>query len=363
MTRGLPELERAEIAQIVFDPADPTSRHAFAATSNGVCESPDGGDLWLPLRAGIATALAAHIDPAAPGTVAVVAGFAPGGIFRGTWDGSMWTPFTRVVSSAIPTAPLGRIAFSPRYADDDPIYALFGGIGHFEGLAVSRDGGLTWSPVDVRLDTDVVGGGSPTAGHSHSITIPAAHLRADPVARTYTTTVGSPSHDHTVSLTAAELRSVALGKTLLVPSEPDATGHTHDFYLAIVRQSMYNLAVAFDPRDEDTLYLGEVGLWQNRSGGGVFRRVNGGTGPRPDGTPTHTHVDQHAILPDPDLPGRVWIANDGGCFRSEDGGETWDHRNRGLATLQYLRVTGFPEVPARRVELPVRGPGPPDLSR
>jgi photosystem II stability/assembly factor-like uncharacterized protein len=343
-TVGAAEFERAEIAEILFDPTDPTSHRILVASTNGVYESPDGGDSWRLLRAGAATALVAYVDPATPTEMRLIAGFAPGGIYTATWNGSSWTPMTSVSSPAFPTAFSLRIAFAPRGADDDPVYALFAGIGDLIGLAVSRGGGTSWSAVDVRLDTDVSAGGSFAAGHTHTLAIPAADLRADPRARTYTTSsAGSPAHTHTVSLTAEQMRALALGKVLVPSSNPDGTGHTHSFYLAIVWQSSYNLAVAFDPADEDNLYIGEVSLWRCRTGGGVFERIHAGTGPTADGRPSGTHVDQHIILPDPTTPNRFWLANDGGIFRTDDGGTTWLHRNRGLATLQHLHASTHPQ--------------------
>ena len=46
----------------------------------------------------------------------------------------------------------------------------------------------------------------------------------------------------------------------------------------------------------------------------------------------------HVIAFDPNDPQVVWVGNDGGVFRSANGGSTWQARNNGLATLQF---TGF----------------------
>ena len=50
------------------------------------------------------------------------------------------------------------------------------------------------------------------------------------------------------------------------------------------------------------------------------------------------HEDQHAVVFDPRVPGLAWLANDGGVFRSTDGGRTWHQRNVGLVTAQFYRV-------------------------
>ncbi|MCB9147842.1 MAG: hypothetical protein H6641_03705 [Caldilineaceae bacterium] len=59
----------------------------------------------------------------------------------------------------------------------------------------------------------------------------------------------------------------------------------------------------------------------------------------PGDAPSRTlHPDMHVIAFDPQNPTTVWVGNDGGVFRSTDGGATWQDRNNGLATLQFTGI-------------------------
>jgi hypothetical protein len=54
-------------------------------------------------------------------------------------------------------------------------------------------------------------------------------------------------------------------------TDPDATGHSHDFVFgAIVRQLGHNLHISIHPTNPNIIYLGEVNLWKNTTGGGTF---------------------------------------------------------------------------------------------
>ncbi len=66
-------------------------------------------------------------------------------------------------------------------------------------------------------------------GHTHDITVRAADLAAG-ASITYTSTVGGAiPHSHTVTLTPANINDINTGKTDNVSSNPDATGHSHDW--------------------------------------------------------------------------------------------------------------------------------------
>jgi hypothetical protein len=88
-------------------------------------------------------------------------------------------------------------------------------------------------------------------------------------------------------------------------------------------------AVAVDPFDDDVILAGAQRLWRTADGGASWVEVASFYSP---------HEDQHAVVFDPRVPGLAWLANDGGVFRSTDGGRTWHQRNVGLVTAQFYRV-------------------------
>jgi hypothetical protein len=324
--------QRDEISRILFDPTDATSQRLFLSSSTGVYESTDGGVNWTQLRAGSASDLVVIVPPGSPSTVTLIAAFYGSGLWTSTRTGTTWSPWTQIASAALPGS-VGRIALGQSKNNPQTIYALFAGnSADIAGMAKTSDGGSTWTPVTVRLNTAVGSQSSVTMGHQHSVSIPAADLTAAPVAHAYTTSSsGTPAHTHTLSLTANEIQQLAAGKALMKTTDPDASGHQHSFGLSSTRQSWYNLHIAVHPTDTNTVYFGEVSIWKNTSGGGVFDRV------------TSLHPDNHAFGFDPTNPNIIWSCNDGGVYRSADGGITWSHRNRDLATLEYISVALHPQ--------------------
>ena len=101
--------------------------------------------------------------------------------------------------------------------------------------------------------------------------------------------------------------------------------------------------VSVHPTDAETVMT--VGIYAYRSENGGINlpkvtsdiQVTQGRPPVgfPDGPEDYTHVDHHAIMYHPNVPGRVILANDGGVFVSEDGGDTYESRNGGLQTTQF----------------------------
>jgi len=185
------------------------------------------------------------------------------------------------------------------------------------------------------LFTDITAQSTPATAdnHSHFVTLPNADLNA-PTARVYTTTsAGTPVHTHTITLTLAEMQTLGSGSGLVTKTtDPDATGHQHTFYLDRRRsgQTWYNFHITVHPTDPNTVFYGEVNLWKTSTGDGPWT-----------GLPI-LHTDQHGFAFDPLNANHVWMVCDGGVYDSSNAGGAWRHRNRDLATLQYISVSQHP---------------------
>jgi hypothetical protein len=116
-----------------------------------------------------------------------------------------------------------------------------------------------------------------------------------------------------------------------------------------IKQATYNLVMAVHPNQQDIVYLGEARLWRTKTGAV-------GASPNPweqCGTVTPTsqgiHWDQHALWIDGSSGSagtfdgiKMWAGNDGGVWRSVDGGSGFGARNRGLQTLQFFQLVSHP---------------------
>jgi photosystem II stability/assembly factor-like uncharacterized protein len=343
---GSATFSRAEISRIVFDPTDATGQHVYLSSSIGVYASTDGGTNWTVLRAGSASDMVLFNPPGGPqDDLRVIAAFESSGLWTalrhaGTWGA--WTQLTGPFPSSFDRISMAQQAGSPTV-----IYALFGTGWHIAGMARTLDG-TNWTKVDIRLNSNAFLGSSasPTTDHPHFVNVLAADLTATPSLHTYTTTTdGTPAHTHKIDLNAAQIATVAGGGSVTVTTKPDATGHNHTFDVLLTRQLSYNTCVGVHPTQADTVYLGEVRLWRSTTGGGQFD---------PLGNFVVPHTDQHAFafepprvvirngLPVP-VPGACWVCGDGGVFCSVDDGTTWFHRNRDLATLEYIGLAQNPQ--------------------
>ncbi len=76
-------------------------------------------------------------------------------------------------------------------------------------------------------------------------------------------------------------------------------------------------------------------LFRSGDGGVTFELVRGlwDHPHRPQWMPGGGGLCLHTIVPDPVTPERMWVAvSTGGVYRTEDGGASWQARNRGIAT-------------------------------
>ncbi len=337
--------DRHEISRIVFDPTDATGQRVYLSASNGVFESLDNGQTWNSLLAGSASDLVAFEPTGPPNRLTLIAGIYGSGLWTSTRQAGVWGAWTQLTDPTFP-ATFGRIALGQCAGTPRTIYVLFASAyAGFEKLVKTTNGGSSWSELTVRLDTNASGQtalGGPD-NHFHNFSIPAGDLTSAPAAHTYTTSsAGIPAHTHTLSLTAQQIERLASGAGVGGTTDADATGHQHSFGVGITGQGGYNLHVSIKPDDASTIFLGEVRLWRNAAGGGVFEDVTDGSGAPPPGVPYGIHVDQHAFAFDPTTPTTVWAGNDGGAYRSQNGGNSWEHRNQDLQTLQYISVAQHP---------------------
>jgi len=92
-------------------------------------------------------------------------------------------------------------------------------------------------------------------------------------------------------------------------------------------QGFYNLMIAINNYNPNEIYIGGVPLHFSTNGGKTFEIIS-----------NNLHVDQHDLIFD--NSGYIYLANDGGLYRSSDKGYNWENLSKGLGITQLYNV-GF----------------------
>ncbi len=258
------------------------------------------------------------------------AGLAPRGIYRSTDAGMTWTCTT-----------CGAGTDNNRYNNvvQDPVTSTTWfasgwqsglGAGTLNGGVVkSVDNGLTW--------TQVAGtGGLPAASATWGrATIAVAKAPADTLATYYlgnsfTNAGQNPGRIY-------KSTDGGVNWTQLTAANGYCGG-----------QCFYDQPVWAQPDDPMIVYHGGAGAVASAgiTLSNVRRSTNGGTSfsdimISADAT-TAVHSDTHYLLTDPTTPTTLWVASDGGVWRSTDRGTNWQNRNANINTVQFTGVDLHP---------------------
>ena len=244
--------------------------NVWAATSEGLLVSRDGGDSWSTSLDVVMASDVAFV-PGQPGVVVAACGnqLSEGfGLYRSADGGENWS---QIDSPAIPDLFIGKTLLSTTPLVDGMVYASIGdGIESNGGtetfLIRSTDGGLTWETVS-RID--------------------------------YARYQGWFSH-----------------------------------------------FVALSPFDADFLFTAGIETWASDNGGFSLDQVSFYNGlPEnppiggPEGDAFYVHPDIHHFAWHPADGDVFYLATDGGIFRTNDRGDTWEGLNGGLQTAQFYNGT------------------------
>jgi len=154
-SQGLPEFTGAGFFRIAVHPTDPSI--AFAATSNGLYRTLNGGTNWVRMTSGLpalsSTIIAACDVALDPGGNIAYAAFWADGIYR-TSNATAASPTWTRLTSVLPTTSVRRIVIAIAPSMPDQVYALYTTGEAFLGLFVSTSGtnAATWTKVPVTVD-------------------------------------------------------------------------------------------------------------------------------------------------------------------------------------------------------------------
>ena len=336
------------IVDIAVDP-QVNDQVFIAAASGGLWKSSDAGatfesvwpDSWGQGMGAVAMTSAgvlfAGTGEAQPGGGSIT--FGGDGVYRSYDRGKSWEHVGLEDSHAI-----ARFAIDP--SDEDRIFAAAAGNlfipGGERGVYLSEDGGDTWSQVLAPLN-DTTGATEVVIDPANPSRVYAAmwdHLR-EPHQRTYggegssvwRSDDGGQTWERMTNGLPTDANQGRWGLAL-APSNPQrlyayvgtALGPFRAFYVSDdggdswtqtpvtagqASQSTFSWwfgKLWVDPADQDHVFLAGVNLRRSTNGAQSFTTVGG------------VHADQHAMRWDPKVPGRAYLGNDGGFYRSNNNG-------------------------------------------
>lgn len=315
------------LGSIAVDPHDESVLYAGSGEGHGayhslyglgVYKSTDGGHSWRVLGRqtfeGRAVSRLA-VSPTDPRTVWAAVSRAGGsfgdyegaklhprrlgpvGLYRSNDAGATWNP----ASSTLPATPANDIDFDP--LDPNRLWVTFSDPYQSSGNGIYRstDGGATFQRI---FFTQTFGRTELAVSPSDPNRLYA--LLSASLFRLFEWGGYHPFGGYTVGVWS---------------SDDGGANWTYHFPGNIQRfQGDYNAAVAVHPDDPDTVFAAGVSMVRSTDGGATWVDV----------TPPHQDVHRIAF----DAAGRLLVATDGGVYRSDDLGDTWEARNRHLGSIQ-----------------------------
>ncbi len=110
---------------------------------------------------------------------------------------------------------------------------------------------------------------------------------------------------------------------------PNVLGYSSDGR-SMDGQGSYNLAIAVDPNNANTVYVAGITIWKSTNQGVSFDLKS----PWAFGV----HADKHGLLFSPFNPNKLFVYHDGGIDRSTDGGNAWITLEDGLSASEFYKM-------------------------
>jgi len=311
------------LGAIAVDPRDPAILYAGTGemssnidsyTGAGIMKTTDGGNSWWPIgltNVGAFSRLVVH--PQNSNLIFAGATKNNGGFYRSTDGGVTWARTFEDAVSDVTVDPQNQNRL------------WIGTMAH--GVYRSDDGGLTFTEKNIDL-------GLP--GYTMArVSVQAAASNPNILyALVYETlgSGGSQTHHSRIfkSTNGADTWTIIYNNS---PSNfLNSTGNA---------QGWYNNVIAISPSDPNLVIAGGIDIVRSTNGGSNWQYINTyGAGSPP-------HPDQHALAFDPTTPQRVYLGNDGGVYRSENGGSSYDRKSKGLAITQFYAMGIDQKAPNR----------------
>ncbi len=312
--------DNLSVTAIAQDPTNPQTMYfatgegffnADAMRGFGIWKSTNGGTSWQPLPSTQNSRFHYTQKLVVNSQGTLFAATRNDGLVRSNNGGTTWT---RVLGGG--TFGTRLQASDVEIAANGVLFASLGLQGQ-DGIYRSTDQGNTWA----KLST-----GLPSSGYER---IELACAPSDP------NRVYAMFQDGNNSNCQGIYRSNNGGNTWTAVSNPGAWGMSN----FCRGQAWYDLTCAVDPNNANTLMIGGIDLLRSTDGGNSWSQVSQWFG---GGGFQYVHADQHIILYAPGSSSTVFFGNDGGVYRSTNGGITIQDRNRGYNVTQFYACAIHP---------------------
>ncbi|MCX6244256.1 MAG: hypothetical protein NTU98_06070, partial [Bacteroidetes bacterium] len=292
------------VSAIIVDFSNPNTlylgtgdRDAGDAAGLGVYKSTNGGLTWAPSKTGMGDKVIGHMIQD-PSNASLLLAATNGGIYRSTDGGANWTQTQ--------TGNFKNIAFKP--GDHTVVYAA--GSSTFYR---SSNNGVSFTSISSGLP----------GGQRSTIAVTAAN----PAYVYLLYAAGDNGYGGVYRSTDSGLSfSMRSTSPNIIDWSCDGSGTGG--------QGWYDLALAADPANANTIYVGGVNVWKSTDGG-INWNINshwyGGC------SVPSVHADCHFLGFNP-VDGHLYAGNDGGTFATADGGTTWNWLMTGVTVGQIYKL-------------------------
>lgn len=359
-------LTSGRINSIAVSPVDPQIVLVGSATG-GIWRSTDGGanfapvsDTQVDLAVGSIVFAQSNSNVVYAGMGDKSGGYLGSGVLRSNDAGQTWT---RVSNSTLPSpGQISQIQVDPTNPNRVYVaqYSLLSGNTLFSsGFYYSTDGGVNWTKVIGGLARDLVrhptepltlflgmgridsGFPTTTGGILKSVD---GGLNWTRIYTTPTATVSNIKIG--VSLSNPEVIYAWSGGTPRLERTDNGGGMWTNLGAATIDtgQFSYNCYVFVHPTDPNTVFVGTRDVWRSTNGGTSFTNltknfsVSGAYNP----FQATAHPDQHHFYISPSNPNEIYISNDGGIWKSTNGGTSFQTLNSTLGLTLFVSLALHP---------------------
>jgi photosystem II stability/assembly factor-like uncharacterized protein len=357
-------LTSGRINVVVVSPTDP-NLILVGGSTGGIWRSTNGGTNFTAVSDGQVDLAVGSIAFAPSNPTIIYAGmgdktgrYLGSGVLKSTDSGATWVR----ISNATLRTPGGNSKIVVHPTNPNIVYVAqyvgkVGGQIFTDGFYYSTDGGVSWTQTLTGGARDMVQ--HPTQANTLYIAMSSSPGGAGVYKstdagltwnRVYASPFGNTSNIKVATTPAAPSNVFVLigdGATARVEKSVDDGATFTNLGLGSgfdAGQFSYNCYLHVNTADANTIYVGTRDLWRSTDGGVNYSNITnnftlaGGYQP----FQSKAHPDQHNLYQTVANPGTIYIANDGGLYRSTDNAATFTSLNGNLSLTQFVGIDLHP---------------------